>query len=62
MKRRSDSGQGSPQYGNNRPWSKKATRRRWNLNIQKVQVVVNGRVVSKHLSTSEIRTLFKTAK
>ncbi|WP_020523359.1 50S ribosomal protein L28 [Catelliglobosispora koreensis] len=26
-----------PGFGNNRPWSKKATRRRWNPNIQTVR-------------------------
>jgi large subunit ribosomal protein L28 len=62
MTKRSDSGAGRPQFGNNRPWSKKATRRRWDLNIQKVQVVENGRLVTKRLSTSEIRTLFKAGR
>lgn len=49
-----------PQFGNNRPWSRKATRRRWNINIQKVQVMEAGKVVSKRLCTSCIRTTQKT--
>lgn len=50
-----------PQYGNNRPWSKKATRRRWNVNVQKVTVMENGKAVSKYLCTSCLRTASKTA-
>ncbi len=49
-----------PQYGNNRPWSKKATRRRWNLNVQKVKVLENGRIISKTLCTSCLRTAAKS--
>lgn len=49
-----------PQFGNNRPWSRKATRRRWNVNVQKVNVVEQGKVVSKRLCTSCVRTLSKT--
>ena len=32
----------APMYGNNRPWSKKATRRRWNPTIQKVRIMGGG--------------------
>ncbi len=49
-----------PQYGNNRPWSRKATRRTWSINVQKVQVVEAGKTVSKKLCTQCIRTLQKT--
>ena len=38
-----------PQFGNNRPWSKKATRRRWNVNIQKVSVLEDGKQVSSFI-------------
>lgn len=48
-----------PQFGNNRPWSKKATRHKWQANIQKVKVVEQGRQVSKRLCTSCIRSLSK---
>ncbi len=50
-----------PQYGNNRPWSKKATRRRWEVNVQKVNVLENGRMVSKRLCSSCLRTASKSA-
>jgi large subunit ribosomal protein L28 len=49
------------QYGNNRPWSNKATRRHWDINIQKVQVMEGGKAVSKRLCTSCIKTLAKSA-
>lgn len=49
------------QFGNNRPWSKKATRRSWQLNVQKVSVMKDGKRVSKRLCTSCIRTLTKVA-
>ena len=32
-----------PLYGNNRPWSNKATRRHWHPNIQKIKVIEDGR-------------------
>lgn len=50
-----------PQYGNNRPWSKKATRRRWSVNVQKVNVLENGQMVAKRLCSSCVRTLSKSA-
>jgi len=49
-----------PSFGNNRPWSKKATRRRWNVNVQKIKVMDGERYVSKRLCTSCIKTLSKT--
>jgi large subunit ribosomal protein L28 len=49
-----------PQFGNNRPWSRKATRRRWEINVQKVSMMEKGRSVSKRLCTSCIRTLSKS--
>jgi large subunit ribosomal protein L28 len=48
-----------PQYGNNRPWSKKATRRRWDVNVQKVSVLENGRMVAKRLCSTCVKTLSK---
>ena len=32
----------SPGFGNNVPWSKKKTKRRWNPNIQRVRANING--------------------
>jgi large subunit ribosomal protein L28 len=48
-----------PQFGNNRPWSKKATRTKWKINIQKVKVFEKGQSVSKKLCASCIKTLSK---
>ena len=48
-----------PQYGNNRPWSKKATRRRWDVNVQKVNVLENGQMVAKRLCSTCVKTLSK---
>ena len=48
-----------PQYGNNRPWSNKTSRRRWYVNVQKVNVIDGTKVVSKRLCASCIRTLSK---
>lgn len=31
-----------PTFGNNRPWSRKITKRRFDPNIQRVRAVVNG--------------------
>ena len=52
----------APQSGNNRPWSKKATRRTWNVNVQKVQVVEGDKVVSRQLCTSCLRTTTKVGR
>ena len=45
-----------PMFGNNRPWSKKATRRMWHPNVQKVKVMENGRLVSRRLCTSCLKS------
>jgi large subunit ribosomal protein L28 len=52
----------APISGNNRSHSLRATRRRWNVNLQPVKVNVNGRVVTMKLSARAIKTLNKTAK
>lgn len=54
------SGKG-PQTGNNRPWSRKATRRQWQPNVQKFSVYVPelGRTVKIRASTSAMRTVNK---
>ncbi|MEZ4728623.1 MAG: 50S ribosomal protein L28 [Caldilineaceae bacterium] len=54
------SGKG-PQFGNNRPWSKKATRRQWQPNVQQFTVYVPemGRSVKIRASTSAMRTVNK---
>ena len=48
-----------PMYGNNRSHSLRATRRRWNVNLQKTTIVVDGKKVTLRLSTSALRTLRK---
>lgn len=50
-----------PQFGQNRPFSLKATKRRFNVNIQKVTVVENGRKKTMKLCTRCLRTLSKSA-
>jgi large subunit ribosomal protein L28 len=47
-------------FGNNRPWSKKATRRTFRPNLQSVLVIENGQKVRKVLCAKCIRTLVKT--
>ena len=36
-----------PGFGNNRPWSRKATRRRWDPNIQTVRTPAGGGTTKK---------------
>ncbi len=45
-----------PVSGNNRSHSLRATRRRWNVNLQKVNLVVDGKRVTR-ISTKALRTL-----
>jgi large subunit ribosomal protein L28 len=48
-------------FGQNRPWSKKATKRKFKPNLQKISVYENGRKVQKVMCTRCIRTMVKTA-
>ncbi|GAB4578892.1 MAG: 50S ribosomal protein L28 [Anaerolineales bacterium] len=48
-------------FGHNVPWSKKATRRTFKPNLQKVLVFEGGRKVQKLLCTRCIRTMAKGA-
>ena len=48
-----------PTSGNNRSHSLRATRRRWNVNLQPVKVEIDGRVCRVMLSTKAIKTLRK---
>ena len=45
--------------GNARSHSLRATRRRWNVNLQPVKVEIDGRVCRVMLSTKAIKTLRK---
>jgi large subunit ribosomal protein L28 len=47
------------QFGQNRPWSKKATKRKFKPNLQKVTVYEDNKKVRKTLCTRCIRTLTK---
>jgi len=52
-----------PVTGNNRSHSLRATRRKWNVNLQKATIVdENGKKVKVLISTSALRTLRKNHK
>ena len=50
------SGKG-PLSGNKRSHSMRASRRKWNVNLQKVKVVVDGRPVTLRISARALKTL-----
>lgn len=52
----------SPQFGHNVSHSNRKTRRLFRPNIQRVQVMENGRLVGKYMCTRCIRTLGKEPK
>ncbi len=41
-----------PGFGHNVPWSKKKTNRRWNPNIQRIRVTMNGTTKRMNVCTS----------
>lgn len=43
--------------GNKRSHSKRATRRKWNVNLQKTRVMVDGKMVRVRISARELRSL-----
>ncbi|MCF0113060.1 MAG: 50S ribosomal protein L28 [Bacilli bacterium] len=51
-----------PVTGNNRSHSLRATRRRWNVNLQKRKIVVDGEVIVIKMSNRAYRTLNKSVK
>ena len=51
-----------PMTGNNRSHSLRATRRRWNVNLQKRKININGQVVVIRMSNRAYRTLKKPGK
>ena len=53
------SGRG-PLSGNKRSHSLRPTRRKWNVNLHKVKVEVDGKVQRVYLSARALRTLKKT--
>lgn len=46
-----------PLSGNNRSDSLRATRRRWNVNLQKVKVMIDGKPQTIKMSARALRTL-----
>lgn len=52
------SGRG-PLYGNKRSHSMRASRRKWDVNLQKVRIVVNGKPQTIRVSARALRTLKK---
>ena len=51
-----------PMSGNARSHSLRATRRRWNVTLQKRKVMIDGKVVVIRMSNRAYRTLNKTIK
>lgn len=51
-----------PLSGNKRSHSLRATRRKWNVNLQPYKVVVDGRVQTVKMSARAYRTLIKNSK
>ena len=51
-----------PMSGNARSHSERATRRRWNVNLQKYKININGQIVEVRMSARAFRTLNKTVK
>ncbi|MCB0198469.1 MAG: 50S ribosomal protein L28 [Caldilineae bacterium] len=49
-----------PQFGHNVSHSMRHTKRRWNVNVQRTKVVVNGKPQRMAVCTSCIKTLNKT--
>jgi len=46
-----------PMSGNNRSHSLRATRRKWNVNLQTVTLMVDGKPTKVRISTRALRTL-----
>lgn len=55
------SGKG-PMSGNNRSHSVRATRRKWNVNLQKHTIVINGQNVQVLMSARAWRSMNKSTK
>ena len=54
------SGKG-PMAGNNRSHALNATRRKWNVNLQKATVIIDGKPTKVRVSARQLRTLRKSA-
>lgn len=53
------SGKG-PMSGNTRSHALNSTRRKWNVNLQKATILVDGKPTKVRISTRELRSLRKT--
>lgn len=51
-----------PVSGNNRSHSVLATRRKWNVNLQKYKIEINGKMVEVRMSARAYRSLNKSVK
>lgn len=51
-----------PMSGNNRSHSLRATRRKWNVNLQQVTMMIDGKPTKVRVSTRALRTLKGKAK
>ncbi|MCP4165641.1 MAG: 50S ribosomal protein L28 [Chloroflexi bacterium] len=49
-----------PQFGNNVSFSQRHTKRRWNANVQKRRVLLNGEMRQVKICTSCLKTMTKT--
>ena len=47
--------------GNNRSHALNATRRKWNVNLQKATVIIDGKPTKVRVSARQLRTLRKSA-
>lgn len=54
------SGKG-PMSGNTRSHALNATRRKWNVNLQKATVIIDGKPTKVRVSARQLRTLRKSA-
>lgn len=54
------SGKG-PMSGNSRSHALNATRRKWNVNLQKATVIIDGKPTKVRVSARQLRTLRKSA-
>ncbi len=59
MSRKDQIANKGPMSGNNRSKALNATKRKWNVNLQNVTIMVDGKPKKVKLSTSTIRTMKK---
>ena len=50
-----------PLFGNSRSHALNATRRKWNVNLQKATVIIDGKPTKVRVSARQLRTLRKSA-